>query len=307
MPELPEVETIRSQIEKQLVGAKITGISIHEHGNDEEDQKHIPGATITAARRFGKLLIIDTSVGYSLAIHLKMTGRLTLLSIGKKFPPHTHLVFHIETKPQAPTEKTRFLLTFSDYRRFGYVHVVPTKDVEKIKFVTTLGKEPLKELTLIDFSSLLLKTKRHIKTLLLDQTKIAGIGNIYACESLWIAKIHPERPANSLRPMEAKKLFVAIETVLTEGIRRGGASDNSYRNLVGGKGEYQNFFKVYARAENLVIDVEHTSNASNRLDGAPSFAPSVRRCERIRAHDAFICFNTSVTRFSQFLFAGIFF
>src|SRR5258708_846203 len=232
MPELPEVETIRRQIESQLIGAKITGITIQEHGAIDDDGKDIAGAVIIAARRFGKLLVIDTSRGYSLAIHLKMTGRLTLLPIGEKFPPHTHLIFHLESKSQKVKKETDFFLTFSDYRRFGYVHVVETKDVEKIKFIPTLGKEQLKSLNLAHFSSLLLKTKRHIKTLLLDQTKIAGIGNIYACESLWIAKIHPERAANSLKSQETKRLFGAIKTVLKEGIRRGGASDNSYRNLM---------------------------------------------------------------------------
>jgi formamidopyrimidine-DNA glycosylase len=237
MPELPEVETIRTQIESQLVGVKITKIDSEKHGA-LDGASHLANFAITAARRFGKLLIIDTSGGYSLAIHLKMTGRLTLLSLGKKFPPHTHIIFHLDNDS---------VLTFSDYRRFGYVHVVKTKDVDTIKFVTTLGKEPLKDLTLSHFSSLLTKPKRHIKTLLLDQTKIAGIGNIYACESLWIAKIHPERAANSLKPVEVKRLFAAIEAVLSEGIKRGGASDNSYRNLMGAKGDYQNFFKVYAR------------------------------------------------------------
>jgi formamidopyrimidine-DNA glycosylase len=116
-----------------------------------------------------------------------------------------------------------------------------------LPFIRNLGKEPLKDLTLSDFKKLLLKSSRAIKVLLLDQSKIAGIGNIYDCEALWLARIHPQRKANSLRETEIKKLFTAIEEVLREGITRGGASDNTYRNLYGGKGEYQNFFKVYGR------------------------------------------------------------
>jgi formamidopyrimidine-DNA glycosylase len=132
-------------------------------------------------------------------------------------------------------------------RRFGFVHVLPTIAVAELPFLMTLGKEPLKDLTFSDFESLLKNSNRPIKNLLLDQHKIAGIGNIYACEALWIAQVNPQRAGNRLKKNQIKKLFSAIEAVLQEGLQRGGASDNSYRNLLGGKGEYQNFFKVYGQ------------------------------------------------------------
>ncbi|MEP7166886.1 MAG: bifunctional DNA-formamidopyrimidine glycosylase/DNA-(apurinic or apyrimidinic site) lyase [Candidatus Woesebacteria bacterium] len=241
MPELPEVETIRSQIEKHLLGVQITEVKFPDrsskvlHGNLEQ----VEGQKITGVRRFGKLLIIDLSDSYSLAIHLKMTGRLMLFQRTEEIGAHTHVVFTLADGRQ---------LTFSDMRRFGYVEILPTVQVSSLRFLQTLGKEPLKDLTLADFKVLLKKTRRPIKTLLLDQRKIAGIGNIYACESLWMAKIPPQVSAISLSPEQAKKLFIAIEDVLKEGIKRGGASDNTYRNLMGGKGKYQDFFKVYMRA-----------------------------------------------------------
>jgi len=238
VPELPEVETIRRQSEARLAGKTIVCIEQKRFGIFHGKEEDLVGKKILGVRRFGKLLVFDFSNKFSLAIHLKMTGRLTLLEIGQRLPSHTHVIFSLDDGHR---------LTYSDSRRFGFAHLMLTAQIPKLPFLMKLGKEPLKDLTLAHFSQILSKTKRAIKTLLLDQTKIAGIGNIYACESLWIAKISPERPANSLEPSERKKLFDAIESVLRQGIRRGGASDNSYRNLLGGKGEYQNFFKVYAQ------------------------------------------------------------
>lgn len=246
MPELPEVETIRSQLEMHTLGKQIQGIAIYKEKIYRGGKDVIVEGNIVAIRRFGKLLVIDLQKkdsglrqndNVSLAIHLKMTGRLSLLSIGEKFLSHTHVVLHLGDK----------LLAFSDARQFGYVQVLRTNEVEKLCFIQKLGKEPLKDLTFSDFEALLKKSSRPIKNLLLDQQKIAGIGNIYACEALWIAGIRPQTISNRLQKKEVKKLFESIENVLREGIARGGASDNTYRNLMGGKGNYQDFFKVYGR------------------------------------------------------------
>jgi formamidopyrimidine-DNA glycosylase len=239
MPELPEVETIRTQLAKNVVGMTITDISFPDRKSKvlRGDLENVIGQTISDIRRFGKLLIIDLAGDYSLAIHLKMTGRLYLVKLGEELPPHTHLILTLGTK----------VLSFSDARRFGYVHVLPKADVLELLFIKRLGKEPLKDLKIKDFQALVQKSSRPIKNLLLDQQKIAGIGNIYACEALWMAKINPITPANTLSNAQVKALFQAVESVLTEGIKRGGASDNTYRNLMGGKGNYQDFFKVYAR------------------------------------------------------------
>lgn len=241
MPELPEVETIRRQMEERVVSSLISGVTLFRESMVRETIDAIAGKHILAVHRFGKLLVITLSDNLSVCIHLKMTGRLTLLAVGESFPVHTHVVFHLQSKHGDQ------LLVFSDSRRFGFIHVLPSTEVSKLPFLVKLGKEPLKDLTIKDFIAICHKTKRPIKTLLLDQQRISGIGNIYACESLWIAKIHPTIPANALTTNQCGALFSAIEAVLTEGISRGGASDNTYRNLMGGKGKYQNFFKVYMR------------------------------------------------------------
>lgn len=238
MPELPEVETVRRQAAKELIGLAIKDITILRSSVVRGELKSLVGKEIVGVRRFAKLLVLDFSGDVSVAIHLKMTGRLALTNSESEFFPHTHVVF---------TLSDGRLLSFSDIRRFGYLQRVNTKEVVLLKFVKSLGKEPLSGLKESDLVVLFAKSRRPIKTLLLDQSKIAGIGNIYACESLWLAKIHPNRPANSLSSKEIKNLFVAIESVLKEGIRRGGASDNTYRDLYGEKGHYQEFFKVYQR------------------------------------------------------------
>jgi formamidopyrimidine-DNA glycosylase len=126
------------------------------------------------------------------------------------------------------------------------VHALPTAEVPEMPFFKSLGSEPLRDLTLERFMKLL-QRKTPIKLLLMDQTKIAGIGNIYANDALYLAKIHPKRPAENLTKKEAKVLFEAIEKVLQKGIEVGGASEWHYVDVLGGKGQYQNFFLVYRK------------------------------------------------------------
>lgn len=239
MPELPEVETIRRQLEQRVRHETVDSITVLWQPVLRGDRHvHFIDASVIAVKRFGKLLVLDFSNQMSLCIHLKMTGRLSLLRSVNELLPHTRVYIKLRSKN---------ILAFSDSRKFGYVHVLPTLQLESLPFLSRLGKEPLKDLLFEDFVQQIQKTSRPIKSLLLDQTKIAGIGNIYACDALWVAHIDPKRPAKDIDLPEAKRLFSAIEDILTEGIQRGGASDNTYRDLFGQKGEYQNFFKVYGR------------------------------------------------------------
>lgn len=243
MPELPEVETVRRQLES-IIGSTIIDIEYLPSKVIRGEMKSLANAKVISIDRFGKLLIIQLTDDRALTVHLKMTGRLTLVEIDGEVPPYNHIVFTLQgMMNKAPTRR----LTFSDMRKFGFVSLHTKDEILSLPFIRNLGKEPLKNLTIQDFKNVLSRSNRAIKVLLLDQSKIAGIGNIYDCEALWLAKIDPKRNANSLRPTERKRLFVAIEDVLREGIVRGGASDNTYRNLYGGKGDYQNFFKVYGR------------------------------------------------------------
>lgn len=275
MPELPEVETIRTQLESHVVGLSIYSLHVVRPDIVRGEIELIKGSSITSIRRFGKLLIIDTSAGLSMAIHLKMTGRVSLVSLDDELLPHTHVQFLLEETNGTHTRQ----ITFSDYRRFGFIHVLSTKDVASLPFIQKLGKEPLKDLTADDFIALCGKTKRVMKTLLLDQQKIAGIGNIYASEALWLAHIDPRRSANTLTLKECQSLFDAIESVLREGIARGGASDHTYRNLLGGKGSYQDFFKVYNRAGKPCVRCGDTIQRIVQTGRSTFYCPT---CQHVR-------------------------
>lgn len=239
MPELPEVETIRKGLQKFLVGHVIERIGIRMAKMFHGEAENCIGAKIVAARRFGKGLVIDLSNGYSIAIHVKMTGQLLYYRRPvKDLDKHVHVIFHLDNNS---------LLIYRDMRQFGWVHIVKTEGVSALPFFKSLGKEPLKDLTREHFSEILKKSRMPIKSLLMDQRKIAGVGNIYANDALYLARIYPTRPASSLSSEESTQLFTAVENVLKKGIKAGGASEWHYMDVLGRKGKYQNFFLVYRK------------------------------------------------------------
>lgn len=266
MPELPEVETIRRGLEQLLVGMTIESVEIRLPKIFHGDVATIIGAQIQRIRRYGKGLLIDLDQGYSLAVHVKMTGQLIFkgtplrqgfegqaqwASIKNLHPAldaptelpskHTHVIFTLRTKNQEQRAK----LYYNDIRQFGWIKVVKTDEAEKLPFFTSLGPEPLTTLTLEQFSTILSRSKAPIKQVLMDQSRMAGIGNIYANDALFYAGIHPLKPAFELRAEEIAKLFEGVEYVLTEGIKAGGASEENYVNAFGQKGFYQEKFLVY--------------------------------------------------------------
>lgn len=240
MPELPEVETIRSQLEKYLVGHKIEKIDVRVAKIFASGKEKLVGGRVKSLRRFGKVLVIDLTNGYSFLIHLKLTGQVVFSSpkLPNKESSYTHVVFHLDKNAN---------LFFNDSRKFGWIKVEKTAEVEAEPFVKKLGPEPLKNLTLKKFQEILASTRRPVKILLLDQEKLSGVGNIYANDALWEAKINPRRPANSLGLSEQSKLLGAIEEILKIGLKYQGASDQWYITAEGKKGRYQEHFLVYGR------------------------------------------------------------
>lgn len=242
MPELPEVETIRLQLEKYVLGSIIEEVEIRNK-RYEIDTKNILGQKIIGVRRFAKQLSIDLQNKYSIMIHVKMTGQLIYQGsklnskdlsrkvIGGLGGKHTHLIFHLSDGD----------LYYNDVRQFGWIKVIKNEDLKVDKF----APEPLKDLTFEYFEKILLKSKRNIKVLLMDQSKIGGIGNIYANDALWLAKISPKRTSNTLTSDESKLLFKAIETVLKAGLKYGGASELAFVTPDGKEGEYQDHTLVY--------------------------------------------------------------
>jgi formamidopyrimidine-DNA glycosylase len=275
MPELPEVETIRRGLEKHLVGLTLTNIQVNLPKLFFGDVNNVIGGEVIAVRRFGKGLVIDLSNNDSITIHVKMTGQLIFRKVsplrqgfegqagGENIYPavnvhisqdktndlpnkYTHVIFMFRRQKLGDSSQES-VLYFNDIRQFGWIKVVKSAELQDMSFFSKLGKEPLRDLALADFQTILSKAKAPIKQVLMDQAKIAGIGNIYANDALWDAQVHPLRSAYSLTEKEAKALFISIEKVLSLGIAVGGASERDYVNVSGEKGGYQNHFLVYKR------------------------------------------------------------
>ncbi len=252
MPELPEVELLRIGLHTYIHGLTIHAVEVRQPTVFSGHTTSVVGGTVQVIRRYGKMLSIDLSNGNSLAIHVKMTGRL--IYRGRKQPKkldvdpdlsdlpgkHTHVIFRFTNGD---------VLYFNDVRRFGWVKVVPSKLVESLAFVAKLGPEPFRDLNLSRFTVILSASKRSIKTLLMDQSRISGVGNIYANEALHCAKILPERTSSTITSGEAKKLFTCIERVLEDGLKHGGSSTDSFRDVLGRRGSFQTRYMVYDRED----------------------------------------------------------
>jgi len=257
MPELPEVETLKLGLQKYLVGRRILDVEVLHPKILFGDKKDIIGAKVIGIKRMGKGLIIELSNNYSLAIHVKLTGQLiysdentkneTLSpkvgTIPNKF---THLIFHLSPLP-AINYKLQPVLYYNDQRRFGWIKVVKTSDVMSLPFFKEMGPEPFKDLTIEKFEKIISASKTVLKPLLMDQKKIGGIGNIYANDALFLARILPSRKANTLSLEEIKKLYESILSVLQKGLDSGGASELTFVNILGQDGGYQNHTLVYGK------------------------------------------------------------
>ena len=265
MPELPEVESIKLQLQKFVVGHRILDVDIRWPRIFEGDPKKVIGSKILGIRRFGKVLVVDLDNDYSLVIQIKLTGQLIykgpLLKAESISPKvkgglggkHTHVIFKLDAPPShKAAEGQAALLYYNDVRKFGKIKVVQSAKIkEQGEFIGKLGLEFLKDLKLGDFEKIVKASNRPIKILLMDQSKMAGVGNIYANDALFLAGIKPNRKSSSLSLREQKKLFESIEKVLKEGIKRGGASELAYVTPDGKEGSYQDFTLVYGREGEL--------------------------------------------------------
>lgn len=254
MPELPEVETLKLGLQKYLVGHKILDVEILAPRIFFGDKDLIIGAKVKGIKRIGKGLIIDLDNNYSLAIHIKLTGQLIYRddktskiqvskekvgTIPNKF---THLIFNLDKGAK---------LYYNDQRRFGWIKVIKTKEVMDLPFFREMGPEPFKKLNEKGFEKLISGSKTVIKPLIMDQKKIGGIGNIYANDALFLARILPSRKANSLSEAEINKLYDCLHKVLQKGLDSGGASELTFVNILGQDGGYQNHTLVYGKKGEL--------------------------------------------------------
>jgi formamidopyrimidine-DNA glycosylase len=258
MPELPEVETVRIGLAGLLPGRRIKAVDFDwpkSFPNAAADVKQFAvGAKVVEVKRRAKVLLIELSSKYSLVIHLKMTGQLVFRSEDERFGaghPNNSLVGEL------PDKSTRVTLVFddgsrlffNDQRKFGWMRLIPTAEVVNLDFFKKVGPEPLNA----DFTWQILQERLQrrkntsIKAAILDQTVLAGIGNIYADEALWGAKIHPATPVRLVSAAKTHKLYYELIYVLKLSIEKGGSTDRNYVDAKGKRGSYMSFARVFRR------------------------------------------------------------
>jgi formamidopyrimidine-DNA glycosylase len=265
MPELPEVETVRRQLEPELIGKRIQSATVLDERLTRPEpprslERAVAGREVTAVARRGKYLLIGLEGGRTLAIHLRMTGNLLLrdpevgatadlMKNERLGGPRLY-----EPAPEPSHVRARFelddgrALLFTDVRRFGQAVILDAGDQLDDFFTSRLGVEPLSgELTAERLLDLAKGRTAPLKSFLLTQSRVAGIGNIYADEALWRARLHPLSPAGSMKLEHAERLVEGIVAALEAGLEHGGASIDDYRDSRGETGSMQEEFLVHTR------------------------------------------------------------
>jgi formamidopyrimidine-DNA glycosylase len=258
MPELPEVETVRRGLLPHLEGATL--VRVVQNRADlrfplPEDFAHrLTGARIERLERRAKYLLAALATGETLIAHLGMTGRFVIgeTQLGQfhhtagEDPKHTHLVFETDRGAR---------IAFNDARRFGYMDLIPTDRLAEHPYFRGMGPEPLGPgLDAKALGRAFTGKSQNVKATLLDQRIVAGLGNIYVCETLHRAHIHPETPAGALTPKAVARLVRAIKAVLEEAITAGGSTLRDFRSADGALGYFQHNFRVYDRADDPCPD-----------------------------------------------------
>lgn len=241
MPELPEVETVRRTLEKQIIGKKITKIDIRYKrmivGYAEEFKHILEGKTFTSIDRRGKYLIFHFNEGYAVISHLRMEGKYFYQEDSYEEDKHTHVIFYLDN---------HWKLLYQDVRKFGTMELKTEELLYKTKPLALLGKEPFE----CDGSYLYSYTKRKkiaIKSLLMDQTILLGLGNIYANEVLFASEILPMRPANEVTENECDTLISNSQKILKKAIKLNGTTIRSYTSSLGIEGSFQDFLQVHTK------------------------------------------------------------
>jgi len=239
MPELPEVETIVGDLRRDILGRKITGVRYLTRSVWRKKPPRavlLLGARVNQISRRGKHILIHLSNEYTLVFHLKMTGRLTYENSSDPRRKHTHLILNLD-KGQ---------LRFNDIRRFGYIDLVGVGKLENLDYLEALGPDAM-EISKDEFIRLLKSKKRIIKSLLVDQSVLAGLGNIYTDEALHLARIHPRRVSARLSVSKLARLHDAILETLRKALAARGSSVDNYVDGRGAKGSFQEQHLVYGR------------------------------------------------------------
>lgn len=247
MPELPEVEVIRRDLERDAVGKRIREVDvklpriIRRHKNKKTFTDALHDRKITKVDRRGKYLVLHLDSQDVLVMHLGMSGRIDRATARKAIEKHTHVVMKFQTGGE---------LRFIDMRQFGELFVTAVDGLDGVKELSHIALDPLADsFTWLAFSEIVSSRQMKLKSLLMDQKFISGIGNVYSDEILWAAGLRYDRPSDALTSQEMRRLYRAMQEVLQDGIRYGGVTlpDEGYRDLYGKFGQFQDHLKAYGR------------------------------------------------------------
>lgn len=274
MPELPEVETIRRGLLDCIVGKTIKTVVISSDKSFIGTPDYALGRKVLGLDRRGKMLIIELTGDMFLTVHLRMTGQLIYVASSKRFAGG-HPTESLEGPlPDRHTRVTiaftdRSKLFFNDQRKFGFVQILNRKGLDTLPFLQKLGPEPLEDsLTLDNFIKRFSRKKTsNIKAALLDQSTVAGVGNIYADEALFLAQIHPETPVGALKKKDFDRILTSIRAVMTASINSGGSTMHTYRKSDGTKGDYLTKFAKVFRNEGKPCPICGTKIIKTRVAG----------------------------------------
>jgi len=270
MPELPEVETVRRTM-APAVGATIaavwdSGKGLHMRRKPPRAKlRKLVGATLTAVRRHGKYLLVDTDTDLTLLIHLGMTGRVLIQAKASPRPDHTHLVLDLGARE----------LRFADARRFGQIDVLERAAERTHPALAILGPDPLVHgIDPAAFAARAKKKKATLKAFLLDQSVLAGVGNIYASEALWRAKLRPTTRAHKLTLESATRLAIAVDETLRNALENGGTTFSDFIAADGAEGYNEDYLWVYGRAGEPCLRCKATIRRAVHQGRATYYCPT---------------------------------
>ena len=276
MPELPEVELVAKSLDflvkgRKIVAAELLRERLAPETNPSSFAETLGNSTINFIHRRGKHVLFNLDNGYTLITHLRMSGRFMLLPLERENPKFSHAVFYLD-------DETR--LVFQDQRHFGMMKIVETRDLQDSKEIKKLAPEPFsEEFSLAYFRNILKTSNKSIKEFLLDQTKVCGLGNIYASEALFLANIDPQKAANKLSIKKAALLHENIREVLREAIAQGSTLNVDPENIDGSyhNAEAETRWRVYNR-ENLPCTLCETPIFRLKQGGRSTYF--CKKCQR---------------------------
>ncbi len=276
MPELPEVELVAKSLSSFVTGAKILNSELRREklvpATDSESFTRIfRGSTIISVHRRGKHILIELSNGKTLIVHLRMSGRFMLLPLEAEDPKFSHAVFYLENDKK---------LIFQDQRHFGFMKIVETKKLWETKELSKLAPEPFSDEFSLEYFKEVLKTSRKsLKELLLDQTKVCGLGNIYAAEAMFLARLNPMIISHNVSKIKARRLHKFVIEVLRESIEYSSTLNVDPENFEGNYygGGYESVWRVYDREGNACPNCETTVKRIKQAGRSSYFCPGCQR------------------------------